>query len=71
MWPLVILFYGRIGGKDLFYIRSLCQSIKGEGALKGSKKGEAKQGQSVVSHFIEGLQHKEHVIMTDNFFKSC
>lgn len=38
---------------------------RGEGALKGSKKGEAKQGQKVVDHLVEDLHHNGHVMRMD------
>lgn len=41
---------------------------RGESALKGFEKGEANQGQKIVSHLkAEDLHHKGHVIMIVNF----
>ena len=43
-----------------------CGANKGVPEIKGSKKGDAKQG--VVYGLLEGLENRRHIVVMDNFF---
>ena len=45
-----------------------CGANKGVPEIKGSKKGDAKQG--VVYGLLEGLENRRHIVVMDNFFSS-
>lgn len=47
-----------------------CGANKGVPGIKGSKKGEAKQGANVVHALLEGLENRGHIVVMDNFFSS-
>jgi hypothetical protein len=45
-----------------------CGANKGVPGIKGSKRGEAKQGANVVHKLLEGLENRRHIVVMDNFF---
>ena len=41
-----------------------------KGTVRSSSAGEAKTGYAVVMKLLDGLHHRGHVVLTDNFFTS-